>query len=78
MNQWQWLIDYCQTHSIRFLPSISGEPWVGYKAVADLLQQEEKTIENAVVRMRIPRHPVFTGLIQITSFEQLGRNASER
>jgi len=78
-NQWQWLIDFCISHKdtsgksdpFRMLPSMTGEPWVEYRAVAMLLNQESKTIENQVVKLRIPRHPVFTGLIQITSFERL-------
>lgn len=77
-GNWNWLIEFCLNNKdekgkpapLRMLPSITGEPWVCYECVAKLLGQEPKTIENCVIRLKVPRHPAFTGLIQITSFER--------
>jgi hypothetical protein len=69
-NQWQWLIDHCRTKSVRFLPGANGEPWVPYSIVAELGQYEVSYVEKIVSKFRIRRHPIFAGLIQITSFER--------
>lgn len=70
-NAWQWLIDHCLKAKERFLPGADGEPWVPYTVVAELLQQEAGTISKAVTKHGIPRHPVFSGLVKISSFERV-------
>jgi hypothetical protein len=75
---WNWLIDFCLNYKdetgkrspLRVLPSLNGEPWVCYECVAALLAIEPASIKKSVIKLNVPRHPTFTGLIQITAFER--------
>lgn len=70
MDGWQWLFEYCLRHKppLRFIPG-KCEPWVEYKVAAELLQCEVSTVERKAKSVK--RHPVFAGLIQMSSFEDV-------
>lgn len=76
-NVWQWLFEKYAGSDKRILPGADGEPWVCYEIVAELLHREPSNIEKTVTKHRIPRHPVFTGLVKITSFEKVDSKDGE-
>lgn len=73
MNQTIWLHlfqKYAGTDK-RILPGADGEPWVSYEIVAELIHREPSNVEKLATKHKIPRHPVFTGLVKISSFERV-------
>lgn len=70
-NVWQWLFEKYAGTDKRILPGADGEPWVCYGIIGDLNRQEPETVSKLVTKHRIERHPVFAGLVKITSFERV-------
>lgn len=79
-QNWDWLYTICcnpvsldldgnpiDRNDWKFCPSKTGEPWVSYAIASHVLRVQTDTIRKKAVR----RHPVFTGLVLLTDFDEV-------
>lgn len=74
---WASVADFCLNHvnenkvrePLPVIPSISGEPWLSYVAVAALLGKSPEYISNVVSKHKLRKHPIFSGFTKLSFFE---------